>query len=176
MNLLATDRIRALLSVSPKPLSEKEISLYTGLELPDTHLGLQALVKELEDYDRVLFLKHSHSGWQLAIRTEFVGMTERFLQEKPFKVSKSCLEVLALIAYHQPLTRSEIENIRGVSLSPNLLKHLFDWEWIEICGHKEVPGKPELLRTTARFLDDFQMNSLKDLPCPEEQVFALHPA
>ena len=82
------------------------------------------------------------------------------------KISKSCLEVLALISYHQPLTRSEIEKVRGVSLSPQVLKQLFEWEWIEVCGHKDVPGKPELLRTTTRFLDEFGLKSLDELPRP----------
>ncbi len=167
MNYPPSDWIRSLLSISSKPLCEKEIRLYTGLTEKEVSQGLSDLEQNLEQHDQVLFLHKNFSGWQLSLRKDFVPMAERFLQEKPLKLSKSCLEVLALIAYHQPLTRSEIERIRGVSLSPNILKLLFEWEWIEVCGHKEVPGKPELLRTTKRFLEEFGLQSLSQLPLPE---------
>jgi len=167
MSLLAIDQIRAILSVSHQPLTEKELSLYTGLSLSELKGGLEELNTHLESNDRVLFLNKTHSGWQLGLRKDFVDMAQCFLQEKPVKISRSCLEVLALIAYHQPITRSEIERVRGVSLSPNTLKQLFEWEWIEVKGHKDAPGRPEQIGTTKKFLHDFTLNSVSDLPQPE---------
>lgn len=166
MSTLPIDLIRALLYVAARPLTEKEMALYTGLPLSEIELGLRELDFWLEQNDRVLFLQKVHSGWQLCLQKSFLPAAERMMQEKPLKISKACLEVLALIAYHQPITRSEIEKTRGVSLSPNVLKQLFEWEWIEVCGHKDVPGRPELLRTTKRFLDEYGLKQITDLPQP----------
>ncbi len=103
-------------------------------------------------------------GYRLQIRQTLMPVISRLWTEKPPRYSRALLETLAIIAYRQPMTRSEIEQIRGVSLSANILKTLQEREWIKVVGHRDIPGKPELLGTTRMFLDYFGLKGLDDLP------------
>jgi segregation and condensation protein B len=104
------------------------------------------------------------SGWRVQVRTRFADFVSRLWQERPSRYSRALLETLALIAYRQPLTRSEIEEIRGVSISSTIMRTLQERNWIRTVGHREVPGRPELLGTTREFLDYFGLKSLDQLP------------
>jgi segregation and condensation protein B len=104
------------------------------------------------------------SGWRAQVATSVANHVARLWEEKPTRYSRALLETLALIAYRQPITRGEIEEIRGVTVSSSILKTLQEREWIRSLGHKEVPGRPELLGTTKQFLDYFNLKSLDQLP------------
>lgn len=113
---------------------------------------------------RAVELVEVAGGYRLQIRQKLMPVISRLWSEKPPRYSRALLETLAIIAYRQPITRSEIEQIRGVSLSANILKTLQEREWIKVVGHRDIPGKPELLGTTRVFLDYFGLKGLDDLP------------
>lgn len=104
------------------------------------------------------------SGYRFRSRPEYQSYLNKLYQTKPARYSRAVMETLAIIAYRQPVTRGEIENIRGVAINSNIIQTLFDRGWIEVVGHKQLPGKPELLATTAKFLDDLGIRSLEALP------------
>jgi segregation and condensation protein B len=103
-------------------------------------------------------------GWRIQVRREVAPWVGRLWEEKPARYSRALLETLALIAYRQPITRGEIEDIRGVAVSTQIVKTLSERDWIRIVGHRDVPGRPALFATTRRFLDYFGLRSLNDLP------------
>jgi segregation and condensation protein B len=103
-------------------------------------------------------------GFRFQVRREFAEQVSRLWPERPPRYSRALLETLALIAYRQPLTRAEIESVRGVAVNPNIVKTLFERNWIRVVGHRELPGRPELLGTTRDFLDYFGLKSLEQLP------------
>jgi segregation and condensation protein B len=104
------------------------------------------------------------SGYRIQIRPGVAQPVSRLWQERPAKYSRALLETLALVAYRQPITRGEIEQIRGVAVNPNIIKTLLERSWIRVVGHRDVPGRPELLGTTREFLDYFSLKKLDDLP------------
>src|SRR4030095_369040 len=104
------------------------------------------------------------SGWRLQVRSQFSARLSKLWQERPTRYSRALLETLALIAYRQPITRGEIEDVRGVTVNPNIVRTLTERGWIRVVGHREVPGHPELLGTTREFLDYFGLKSLDELP------------
>jgi segregation and condensation protein B len=104
------------------------------------------------------------SGWRIQVRKECAPWVSRLWEEKPGRYSRALMETLALIAYRQPITRGEIEEIRGVSVSTNIIRTLLEREWVRVVGHRDVPGKPALYGTTREFLDYFGLRSLDDLP------------
>ncbi|MFU8876613.1 MAG: SMC-Scp complex subunit ScpB [Wenzhouxiangellaceae bacterium] len=114
--------------------------------------------------DRAVELVEVAGGYRLQIRQKLMPTLSRLWAEKPPRYSRALLETLAIIAYRQPITRGEIEQIRGVSLSANILKTLQEREWIKVVGHRDIPGRPELLGTTRAFLDYFGLKGLDDLP------------
>lgn len=124
--------------------------------------ALAALDADLTD--RAVELKEVGSGYRLQIRTQFMPVISQLWSEKPPRYSRALLETLAIIAYRQPITRGEIEQIRGVSLSANILRTLQERDWIKVVGHRDVPGRPELLGSTRAFLDYFNLKSLDELP------------
>jgi len=124
--------------------------------------ALAALDTELEG--RAIELTEVGSGYRLQIRSPLMPVISQLWTEKPPRYSRALLETLAIIAYRQPITRGEIEQIRGVSLSANILRTLQEREWIKSVGHRDVPGRPELLGTTRAFLDYFNLKSLDELP------------
>jgi segregation and condensation protein B len=124
--------------------------------------ALAALDADLEG--RAVELKEVGSGYRLQIRTQLMPVIAQLWSEKPPRYSRALLETLAIIAYRQPITRGEIEQIRGVSLSANILRTLQERDWIKVVGHRDVPGRPELLGTSKAFLDYFNLKSLDELP------------
>lgn len=124
--------------------------------------AIAALGQEYES--RGLELLEVASGYRIQIRAAVAQPVSRLWQERPAKYSRALLETLALIAYRQPITRGEIEQIRGVAVNPNIIKTLHERNWIRVVGHRDVPGKPELLGTTREFLDYFSLKKLDDLP------------
>lgn len=138
----------------------------------------QALHEMAEDYqDRAYELKQVASGFRLQVRQDYADWVGRLWEEKPARYTRALLETLALIAYRQPITRGEIEEVRGVSVSSNIIKTLLERDWIKVLGHKDVPGKPSLYGTTREFLDYFNLKSLDQLPTLAEikDLDSIHP-
>ncbi len=163
--------IEAALMVSDKPLSiSRLLSLFErDLEQPDRtkiRSALDDLIKEYEEHG--VELKEVASGFRIQVCNEYAEWVNRLYDERPPRYSRALLETLAIIAYRQPLTRAEIEDIRGVSVSSTITKTLQEREWIKVVGHRDVPGKPELLATTKEFLDYFNLKKLSDLPLLSE--------
>ncbi|GGE70230.1 hypothetical protein GCM10011533_23290 [Streptosporangium jomthongense] len=109
-------------------------------------------------------LRKVASGYRFQVREEFAPWVGRLFEEKPQRYSRALLETLALIAYRQPITRGEIEDIRGVAVSSNIIRTLLEREWVRIVGHKDVPGRPAMYATTRQFLDYFNLSGLDQLP------------
>jgi len=124
--------------------------------------ALDALARDYEQ--RGIELKETAAGFRIQVRRQFANEISRLWPERPPKYSRALLETLALIAYRQPITRAEIEAVRGVAVNPNILKTLLERNWIRVLGHRDVPGHPELLGTTREFLDYFGLKHLEDLP------------
>lgn len=158
--------IEAALLAAGQPLTLAQLNgLFEEDEQPGHSLirqALSALESELEG--RAVELTEVASGYRLQIRQKLMPVISKLWSEKPPRYSRALLETLAIIAYRQPITRGEIEQIRGVSLSANILKTLQDRDWIKVVGHRDVPGKPELLGTSKDFLDYFNLKGLDDLP------------
>ncbi len=139
---------------------------------------LQALQQLQEDYQgRGVELKEVASGYRLQVVPDCAEWVSRMWEEKAPRYSRALLETLVLIAYRQPITRGEIEEIRGVSVSSHIVKTLSEREWVRVLGHKDVPGKPSMYGTTREFLDYFNLKSLDDLPSLAElkDLDKLHP-
>lgn len=159
--------LEALFAASDKPLSVNQLfELFTGdLDQPGKDDIRKAILELIERYrGGGVELKQVASGFRLQVRPEFETWVARLWQQKPPRYSRALLETLALIAYRQPITRGEIEDIRGVSVSSEIIKTLREREWIKPLGHKEVPGRPVLYGTTREFLDYFNLKSLNELP------------
>jgi segregation and condensation protein B len=138
----------------------------------------QALHEMADDYEsRGFELKQVASGFRLQVRQEFSTWVGRLWEEKPARYTRALLETMALIAYRQPITRGEIEEVRGVSVSSNIIKTLLERDWIKVLGHKDVPGKPTLYGTTKEFLDYFNLQKLDQLPTLAEikDLDSIHP-
>ena len=149
-----------------KPISISKIqSLVFGDETVKK-LEIEAALDSIKkDYkNRPIQLVELASGFCFQTKSEFGPWVNRLWQDKPTKYSRALLETLALIAYHQPITRGEIEDVRGVSVSSNIIKTLSEREWVKVVGHKEVPGRPALYGTDKPFLDYFGLKSLSELP------------
>lgn len=163
---LVKNILESAIFASPSPLSVDELlALFVDEEKPSRQ-QLQNLIKELQnDYaTRPLEIVQIASGYRFQVRAKFSPWISKMWQDKPPKLSRAMLETLAIIAYRQPVTRAEIEAIRGVVVSTQIIKALFDRDWIVVVGHREVPGRPALLATTRDFLDAFSLKSLADLP------------
>lgn len=176
--------IEAILFSAGKPLTEAQLlNLFSEEERPSLSQIRQAIFKLQEDYaDRGVELVALASGYQFQSKVAYAPWIGNLWEEKPAKYSRALLETLALIAYRQPITRGEIEEIRGVSISASIFKTLHeDRGWIRVVGHRDVPGRPGLYATTKQFLDYFGLKTLDQLPAlPEilaltdpEQVAAL---
>ena len=156
--------IEAALLASPEPLGLPELKrLFDGDLSADT---LRNLLTEIGDEwkGRAVELVHVASGWRFQTTTDFTPYVERLAPEKPPKYSRAVMETLAIIAYRQPVTRGDIEDIRGVAVASSVMKQLEDRGWIEAIGYREAPGRPALLATTRHFLDDLGLSSLDQLP------------
>ena len=158
--------VEAALLAAGRPLTLDELmSVFDerdGSSADEVKGAIAALTEEYET--RGLELLEVASGFRIQIRAAVAQPVARLWQERPAKYSRALLETLALIAYRQPITRGEIEQIRGVAVNPNIIKTLHERNWIRVVGHRDVPGKPELLGTTREFLDYFSLKKLDDLP------------
>ena len=164
--------IEALLFSSSRPLSEKEIFSAFDLKSPPTSSEIKEALKSIEEKysENSIELVKVASGYRLRIRQEYSSWVAKLWEAKPQKYSRALLETLALIAYKQPITRGEIEEVRGVSVSSQIIRTLLDRSWIKVVGHRDVPGRPALFSTTKDFLDDLNLSKLSDLPeLPEIQ-------
>ena len=164
--------IEALLFSSSRPLNEKEILSAFDLRSPPTSGEIKEALKSIEDKysENSIELVKVASGYRLRIRQEYSSWVAKLWEAKPQKYSRALLETLALIAYKQPITRGEIEEVRGVSVSSQIIRTLLDRSWIKVVGHRDVPGRPALFSTTKDFLDDLNLSKLSDLPeLPEIQ-------
>lgn len=149
------------------------LSLGALRRLFDEDIGadtVRRLLQELREEwsGRAVELVHLASGWRFQTRPEFQHYVERMQPEKPPRYSRAVMETLAIVAYRQPVTRGDIEDIRGVSVSPQVVKTLEARGWIDVVGHRETPGRPALYGTTKTFLDDLGLRSLQELPPLEE--------
>ena len=162
--------IEASLLAAGKPLTlDNIIAVFADDAVPDRDVIRKTIHVLNEEYkDRGIEIKQIASGYRLQVRKELAPWVSRLWEEKPTRYTRALLETLALIAYRQPVTRGEIENIRGVSVSSNIIRTLQEREWVRIVGHRDVPGKPAMYGTTREFLDYFNLKSLTQLPSLEE--------
>ena len=151
-----------LAAAEPLPLTELK-RLFDDNFDDDT---LRTLLADLRSdwSQRGVELAQLASGWRFQTRPEYQPYLDRLKNEKPPKYSRAVMETLAIIAYRQPVTRGDIEEIRGVAVSPNILKTLEARDWIDAVGHRDAPGRPALYATTRKFLDDLGLRSLAELP------------
>jgi segregation and condensation protein B len=160
--------LEAALLASPEPLGIAEMR-----KLFDEDVGadtIRRLLDELRDLwkDRGVELVNLATGWRFQTRATMQAHLDRMHPEKPPRYSRAVMETLAIIAYRQPVTRGDIEDIRGVVVSPNVIKTLEARGWIDVVGHRDAPGRPALYATTRAFLDDLALRSLQELPPLEE--------
>jgi segregation and condensation protein B len=158
--------VEGALLASGEPLSVERIQgLYEDLERPSREQVLDALQELRQGFEgHGVELVEVAGGWRVQVRASVAPWVGRLWQEKPSRYSRALLETLALIAYRQPITRGEIEQIRGVAVSTPIIKTLTEREWVRVVGHRDVPGRPALFATTRRFLDYFGLRSLNELP------------
>ncbi|WP_031430059.1 SMC-Scp complex subunit ScpB [Methylomicrobium agile] len=169
--------VEAILFAANRPMTCKDIQqVFPEIEQPEL-AEIQAAVDAVaEDYrSRPIELQQVASGYRFQVRQELSRWVQRLFEEKPPRYSRALLETLAIIAYRQPVTRGDIEDIRGVSVSSGIIQTLLEREWIRVVAHKEVPGRPGLYGTTQQFLDYFNIKSLSEMPTLE-QIQELDPA
>lgn len=162
--------LETALLVSHEPLSLHQLGKLFETEID--HDNLRKVLDEIKvDWlARGVELVQVATGWRFQARPEYQRYIDRLSPEKPPKYSRAVLETLAIISYRQPVTRGDIEDIRGVTVSPNILKTLEGRGWIDVIGNREVPGRPALYATTKQFLDDLNLRSLQELPSLDQFV------
>ncbi|NKQ11746.1 SMC-Scp complex subunit ScpB [Pseudomonas sp. SST3] len=158
--------LEAFLLASGKPMSiERMAELFEDTERPAPALLRKALeVLDKSCKGRAFELKQVASGYRLQVRERFSPWVGRLWEERPQRYSRALLETLVLIAYRQPITRGEIEDIRGVAVNSQIVKTLLEREWVRVVGHRDVPGRPAMFATTKQFLDHFNLKNLDELP------------
>lgn len=158
--------VEAALLAAGRPLSiDNLLGLFPDGEKPERRELKEVLGQLGEDYaDRGIELKEVASGWRIQVRKNLGEWISRLWQERSPRYSRALLETLAIIAYRQPVTRGDVEEIRGVSITTNIMRTLLDRSWVRVVGHRDVPGKPALYGTTKEFLDYFGLRRLEDLP------------
>ncbi|MGI9203169.1 MAG: SMC-Scp complex subunit ScpB [Woeseiaceae bacterium] len=158
--------VEAALLAAGRPLSIDQIQkLFDQRSAPEKPQIRQAIGRLIEDYaDRGITISEVASGFRMQIESDMVERLQKLWEERPPRYSRALFETLALIAYRQPMTRGEIEEIRGVAVSTNIIRSLIEREWIRIVGHRDVPGRPAMFGTTRQFLDYFGLKKLDDLP------------
>ncbi len=162
--------VEAILFATDKPMTAKQVKyVYPEIERPDQQEIQGAINSIIDDYaSRPVGLQRLASGYRFQVKEGFAYWVARLFEEKPPKYSRAALETIAIIAYRQPVTRGDIEDIRGVGVGSNIIRTLIEREWIRVIAHKEVPGRPALYGTTKQFLDYFNLSSLEQLPTLEE--------
>ena len=158
--------IEAALLAAGRPLSVEQLQgLFDGRSVPERVRIRQAISSLIDDYDgRGITIKEVASGFRIQVTADMAEQLQKLWEERPPRYSRALFETLALIAYRQPMTRGEIEEIRGVSVSTNIIRTLLEREWIRVVGHRDVPGRPAMFGTTKLFLDYFNLKKLDDLP------------
>lgn len=158
--------VEAALLASSQPLSMSQLETLFTLDEPAPEGSLKQALAELQAAcsERGVELVELASGWRYQVRSDVHAWVSRLWTERQTKYTRATLETLALIAYRQPITRGEIEQVRGVATNSNIIKALEEREWIRVVGHRDMPGRPELLGTTKSFLDYFGLRRLDDLP------------
>jgi len=158
--------VEAILFAADKPLTVKQIQqIFPELEQPDSLEIQTAIDSIIQDYAaRPIGLQRLASGYRFQVRDGLAYWVSRLFEEKPARYSRALLETIAIIAYRQPVTRGEIEDIRGVAVSSGIIHTLLEREWIRVIAYKETPGRPALYGTTRQFLDYFNLSSLAELP------------
>jgi segregation and condensation protein B len=170
---LAKRIVEAALLSSQEPLTLQDMKKMFEENISNDHLR-SMLDQVREDWaDKSIELVTVASGWRFRVKPEFQSYLGRMTQEKPPRYSRAVMETLAIIAYRQPVTRADIEDIRGVQVSPHILKTLEARGWVDQIGHREVPGRPAIFATTKKFLDDLNLLSLEELPPLDELQMAL---
>src|SRR6188508_3373033 len=168
--------LEAALLSTPEPLTVQQLRrLFAGEVDAD---NIRKVLDELrqEWSERSIELTSVASGWRFRVKPEYQEYLDRISSEKPPRYSRAVLETLAIIAYRQPVTRGDIEEVRGVAVSPPTLKALEERGWVEVVGQRETPGRPALFATTKKFLDDLNLRSLEELPALDDLQSALEPA
>lgn len=158
--------LEAIFLAAGRPLTVDQLqSLFVEGGIPERG-DIRAALKELgSDYeDRGIELKQVASGYRIQVREAMQPWVSRLWEEKPTRYSRALLETLSLIAYRQPITRGEIEDVRGVTVSTSIMRTLLEREWVKVVGHRDVPGRPAMYATTHQFLDYFSLKSLDELP------------
>jgi segregation and condensation protein B len=158
--------VEGLLLAAGRPLTLDAIGqIFAEDEMPDNS-ELQAVMAAIDEScnDRGFELKETASGFRFQVKQELSEWIGKLWEERPPRYTRALLETLALVAYRQPLTRGDIEEIRGVGVSSNIVRTLLDREWIRVVGHRDVPGRPAMFATTRQFLDYFNLKSLQELP------------
>ncbi len=158
--------VEAVLLAAGKPLTvDQLLSVFGDGEKPERSQIREAIAVLQDEYaERCVELVQVASGWRVQVSQEMEPWVSRLTEEKPARYTRALLETLALVAYRQPITRGEIEDIRGVSVSTSIMKTLQEREWVRIVGHRDVPGHPAMYGTTRQFLDYFNLKGLDDLP------------
>ncbi|MDD5578856.1 MAG: SMC-Scp complex subunit ScpB [Methylobacter sp.] len=158
--------VEAILFAANRPMTARQVQqVFPELEQPELKEIQAAIDAIVDEYRfRPVELKQVASGYRFQVKRELSRWVSRLFEEKPPKYSRALLETLAIIAYRQPVTRGDIEDIRGVSVSSSIIQTLMERDWIRVVAHKEVPGRPGLYGTTKQFLDYFNITALNELP------------
>lgn len=158
--------LQALLLAADQPLTIQKLQQLIGGDPPPTTAEISAELDDLQQDNReqAWQIQQVASGFRLQIKPQYSHWVSKLWEERPSKYSRALLETLVIIAYRQPITRGEIEAIRGVAVSSTIIRTLQEREWIKVLGHRDVPGKPAILGTTKQFLDYFNLSALTDLP------------
>ncbi len=166
--------VEAALLAAGKSLTLAELgALFEEHSRPSPEQLRAALEALTDEYSgRGIEIRETGAGFRVQVRREYGAAVARLWPERPQRYSRALLEILALIAYRQPVTRAEIEAVRGVTVNPNIIKTLLERQWIRVVGHRDLPGRPELLGTTRDFLEYFSLRSLDELP-PLAELSAL---
>ncbi len=158
--------LEAIFLAAGRPLTIEQLQSLFAVGVVPERGDIRAALKELAtDYEnRGIELKQVASGYRIQVREEMQPWVSRLWEEKPARYSRALLETLSLIVYRQPITRGEIEDVRGVSVSTSIIRTLLEREWVKVVGHRNVPGRPAMYATTRQFLDYFSLKSLDELP------------
>lgn len=158
--------VEAALFAAGRPLSVDQLQgLFDGRSAPEKSQLRDAIVELQSEYEpRGIEIVEVASGFRIQVRAGMVERLQRLWEERAPRYSRALFETLALVAYRQPITRGEIEEVRGVSVSPNIIRTLLEREWVRVVGHRDVPGRPAMFGTTRQFLDYFGLKKLDDLP------------
>lgn len=164
--LLIERIVEAAVLAAPQPISVAQLYALFPEDEPAPRGSVEQALMNLQEHcsDRGVQLVEVSSGWRYQVKPEVHGWVTRLWSERNTKYTRATLETLSLIAYRQPITRGEIEQIRGVAMNSNIIRMLEEREWIRVVGHRDVPGRPALFGTTRAFLDYFNLKSLDELP------------